>query len=337
VATVTGAPAPRAEAPRRIRLEYERMDGAAACPDARAIARGVGARLGYEPFDNAAEARVRATVRRTGPALESTVVLVDAAGKVTAERRLSSRSGDCGELAGAMELAISIAIDPFHVTRGAAPPPSPAQAPAPPPERPAAPPPPPPSPPPPAPPQVIVEVVAPRPPPPPAAAPPSEPLRAEVTLGIVGALGAAPAPTAGITAGAAFRRGRLSLGIEGRADLPASASPPAVGEIRASLVVGSLVPCARFGRLAACGLFTAGALRAAGRELAQPRQVFAPYVAVGARLGVAVPLGAWLALVASGDVVAPLAQTELQVERSEVWTTPAVSAALGLGMAATIP
>jgi hypothetical protein len=73
---------------------------------------GVAARLGYEPFGDRAELLVSATVDRAGRVLEAKIEIAGADGKSTAERKLTSRQSDCLELASAIELAISIVVDP---------------------------------------------------------------------------------------------------------------------------------------------------------------------------------------------------------------------------------
>src|SRR6185436_20135649 len=97
---------------------------------------------------------VSATVNRTGHTLEARIEIAGADGKPTAERKLVSRQSDCFELTSAIELAISIVIDPVA---GSRPRPAPAAPP------PSSPPPPPPAPP--APSEVIVvREIAPPPP-----------------------------------------------------------------------------------------------------------------------------------------------------------------------------
>ena len=114
VAILLGAGVPAyAEVPRQVQLDYERQDGAAACPDATTIRAGVAARLGYEPFAEQAEDHLRATIRQSGHTLEALIEMRDSQGHLKAERRLFSRQRDCSELASSVELAISIAIDPM--------------------------------------------------------------------------------------------------------------------------------------------------------------------------------------------------------------------------------
>jgi hypothetical protein len=315
-----------AQAPRKVRFEYARQDGAETCPDLATIQAGVAARLGYEPFSDQADDLVRATIHPSGRGFEARIEMDDAKGSPKAERRLVSPRHDCAELAASVELAVSIAIDPFRLpaalprqasgerATGQAEPQSasqdqearkaPTTAPS------------------------TIELTS--------AAKPKQPLSVRAEAGIVGGIGTAPSPTLGVVAGASLRGGDLSLGLEGRADLPASTSLR-VGEASTALLVASLVPCADFRRVAACALVTGGALRAAGRGLVDARQVTLPYLALGARLAVAIPFTARLSLALHGDLSAPITKTELQVDGTAVWTAPILSVALGLGVAATFP
>ena len=319
-----------AQAPRQVRFEYERQDGAAACPDVVAIQAGVAARLGYEPFDERAGELLRATIHQSGHGLEARIEMTDANGGLKAERKLVSHQRDCAELASAVELAVSIAIDPFRMAPSPPGPSAREQAPGsaaakvashgaePTQAQPAA--------------RAVRSASEPSP-----ASEPWGPFSGRAEVGVIGSIASEPSSSLGVVVGVGLRGGDLSLGIEGRADLPASA-PLRVGEASASLLVASLVPCVHFRKLAACALATAGALRAAGGGgLLAPRQVTVPYVALGARLAVAIPVTTRLSLAVHGDLATPLTKTELDVDGSAVWSTPALAFALGLGVAASFP
>jgi hypothetical protein len=314
--TAVAAPA------RSARLTYTRSANASDCPDVDVIRAGVAARLGYEPFDDRAERVVSATVNRTGRTLEALIQIAGADGKPAAERKLASRQSDCVELASALELAISIAIDPLAGSR----PRPPAPPPSPPP--PAAPPPP----------QIIVV----REPAPPAAPPPAPaprvPVGFQVRLGGLGAVGSGPAPAVGGTVQASVRRGSLSLGLEGRGDLASTTelyfNGVRVGDMQTSLLMGSLVPCAFRGVLEGCALLSAGAIRASARDLDMPQQVSAPFLAVGARVGLQLPLGSIMSVGVHADLLAPLNELILRVSDKPVWTSPPIAGAFGLTIGA---
>jgi hypothetical protein len=165
----------------------------------------------------------------------------------------------------------------------------------------------------------------------PAPAPLLVPISVALQVGAIGGVGSVPVRSLGITGGGRARRGDMSLGIEGRADLR-SQVPLRIGSVSTSLVVASLVPCLHLGVLAGCGLITGGALRAAGHQLEDARRVIVPYLALGARIQLAVPVAARLFLAAHADLTAPLTQTELTVDVAELWTMPPVSFVMGLGL-----
>jgi hypothetical protein len=306
------------EVPGQVRLEYERQEGAAACPDETAIRTGVAARLGYDPFRERASDRVRATVRQSGAQLEARIELRDGQGNLRAERRLVSRGRDCAELAASVELAIAIAIDPIASTAARAsaeraddkvPAPAAVTAPSPSPS---------------------AEVTATSPP------SPGPPLTPWLAAALLGAAGSAPAPNVGLLLSGGAAGSLLSLGVEARADLPADKALRA-GEASAYLLVGSLVPCVHLGRAALCALGTAGARRVAGHGLVHQRSATLTYVGIGARIGVGFPVGDRLSLTLHGDATAPLTRNHLTVDDQVVWTSPAVAVALALGLHVRFP
>jgi len=311
---------------RRAQLAYVRAAGAEDCPDEQTIRAGIADRLGYEPFDGIAALHVSAVLARAGQTLEAKIELGDGNGGIQARRKLVSRQRDCMELAAAVELAIAIAIDPIGREKKG----RPATAPEPPPIAPTS--------------DAqgalpaweIIEVrAAPQPSAPLAGAPPV-PLVLQVAVGAHAAYGVAPAPALGGAVQVAARRGSLSLGIEGRADLPAQAALR-TGSVSTSLLQASLMPCGHRGIFAACLMISGGIMRASGRGLVDAQPTTLPQAALGARLAIEVPLGSALFLDLHGDLVAPLVQSVLRVSGETVWTSPSLSAAGGGGLGARFP
>jgi hypothetical protein len=311
-------PAASADVPRQVRLEYERQEGASACPEEAAIRTGVAGRLGYEPFRERAADLLRATLRRAGNQLEARIELLDGQGNLRAQRRLVSRGRDCAELAASVELAIAIAIDPMASAAPASPAVSPdAPATAARPERPRV---------------DTAPVARPRE----SSAPAASPLGVWLAVAALGGVGSAPGPNAGLLLGGGIEHGHISLGLEARADLPASKELRA-GQARAYLLAGSLVPCLHLDRAALCALATAGVRRVSGSGLLDERSATLAYVALGGRIGLELPLREQLSLTLHGDVTAPLTETRLTVDDGVVWTSPAVAVALALGLAMRFP
>ena len=306
LAAVGVVPAAASEkAPPSVRFTYERAASAADCPEMKDVLDAVRARLGFDPFHEPAELTIAATVERRGEELNAIVRMSDQ-GTLQADRRLVSTRADCSELASAMDLAISIAIDPLSV-----PEPPPAVVPAP------------------------TSIVLSAPSPPVATSPaagPSSPIHVELALGAAGNT-ASVAPTLGFFAGAAVGRAGWSVMVEGRADLPRERAVQG-GNIDVSTLAGTLAPCLRRGPFGACLLGSMAALRGSGRNLADARQVTTTYLALGARAQVdAVRMGPF-ALRAQLDLVSPLARTTLKVGGDAVWTTAPLSVALGLAVVA---
>lgn len=305
-----GAPAEsRAEPRAKVRLDYQRGEGGAVCPDASALQVGVAARLGYDPFDDKSSERLRVSIRPIQSGLEARIEMLDSAGQLKAERRLVSRQRDCKELASSVELAISIAIDPSGSGAQAA---SPAPA--------------------------TASTEASPPPPPAEASPavPSRPIKGEVSAMVVGGFRSAPSTSVGLGLGASLHGEFLSLGVEARADVPSSTSLP-VGEVASALYTASLVPCLRATYLGFCALATAGVLHGSSDGLVDARRVSFFYATIGARIAFAYPLGPRWGLGLFGDAVSPLTETNLAVDNRVVWSSPTLAFALSLGVTAKIP
>jgi hypothetical protein len=277
----------------------------------------VAARLGYRPWDGQADRMIEVTVDREGGVLRARVRMREPSGAISGTRALWSEQHDCSELAAAVELAISIAIDPLGTA-------APASMPAPPPAE--------------------------HPAPPPSSVPVApESLRSapkkhrtarcslSTSIGGVVAVGAAPRVAGGFVVQGRVRRRRLSLALEGRLDLPA-ADEVRGGEISSSLMLGSIVPCFHLGRFMGCGLLGVGALRGAGHSLTNAETVTLPYAALGARIGVELPLVSVVSVRVSADLLGTLSRISLRESGTGVafWTSPPVSGAFGLAVVGEI-
>src|SRR4051812_34695671 len=103
-ATSLSAACPRASA----RLTFT-PDPAAKCGDEQSLRDAVSARLGYDPFDSKANKALSIAIVRERKGVRATMELRDATGQILGTRDLSSTS--CTELAAALGLAVSVAID----------------------------------------------------------------------------------------------------------------------------------------------------------------------------------------------------------------------------------
>jgi hypothetical protein len=101
-----------AAAEEKARLVYVRGNGADDCPAEVDLRLWVMARLGYDPFSPQASRVVISRVEARGDRLVSNLEVIDQGGKPTGQRELKAAPGHCGELARALALSISLAIDP---------------------------------------------------------------------------------------------------------------------------------------------------------------------------------------------------------------------------------
>jgi hypothetical protein len=306
------------------KLTYVRDAAAARCPDEGELRRAVAARLGYDPFFPWARSTVVAEISRGRTGFRGRVIILDERGLSRGERAIDATSDDCGEVMRALALAISIAVDdldldpvppaPNPATPPAtASPPAPEPAPAPEPSRPS------PS-----------EADRALPPPPPR--PTRAPFGFAASFSSSLSAGLAPSAAVGATIAVERRLGVLSIGLEARADLPASAAASTGGRVRSEVFLGSVVPCLHVLRpFFGCAFFSAGAFDAAGVGIAVSRNPVAPFAAAGLRLGVEVPLGRRVFLLGRADGLVPLTRPTVQIDRRAVFTPAPVTPSVGFG------
>jgi hypothetical protein len=286
------------------RLTYVRGPGTEHCPDEDSVRNAVSSRLGYDAFEPNAATTVSVVVGRVGRALRVKIERRDDKGKVTGARELASVQNDCTELASAMTLAISIAIDPESFARPVE-------------QEPLEPPP-------------VAPPAAPPPCPPPPPAPPPDPVTYRASVGALASLGSAPAPAVGLTAQAGARWRNVSLGVEGRADFESSASVEPEGGVGTSLMLATLVPCMHSSVFIGCALASAGAMRGSGEDIDREGSDTTFFAAAGARAGAELPLSALVAARVHLDLVGVLTRTTLRISERRVWTTEPVFASLGV-------
>jgi hypothetical protein len=221
-------------------LVYAVGPGLEGCPDERWVRAAVAARIGRDPFVDDAQTTVSVQLNRaSGAGLLALVEVTRPDGRV-GRRSLESPTGDCLELASAVELAVSLALDPASrrapaVDAGAPVQPEPVDAGVP----------------------LVVE-----PPPVVDAGVPPAPAPAPSTvvfgrLGALGTAGALPGFSGGLVLGGGVRFTRFSLAVEGRVHLPtrvfAGASVTTTFQ-----ALGSLVPCLEAGRFSGCLVASVG-------------------------------------------------------------------------------
>ncbi|MCB9555816.1 MAG: hypothetical protein H6707_06895 [Deltaproteobacteria bacterium] len=305
VASADGATRPQRE--RTVSLEFHVPTTVEGCPRPDDVRRAVAARLGYVPFRPQSATVVIAHIKRNGRGLRGFVALRRRDGTLAGQRQLASSTGDCRELAAALELAVSIAIDPLILLR-----PSPRN-------------------------QGPTRQKAPH------TAPSNNsrpfrhqrdgrpglgPPRFEFGSGLLVGVGVLPHPNLGLTLHASLDWQRFSLVLQGRADLPASKSIGS-GRVEASLYSGSLAPCLKRDPLLLCGVVAFGALRGRGVDLLESAQDTTLFAGVGVRGGVRWHLGRRWVINLQLEPIAALSRTTLRVNQRELWTTPPLSLSIG--------
>lgn len=325
----TAATASAADHP-RVRLVYEAERGATACPDADAIREAVGTQLGYDPFHDDGQRAVRVRLRRRATGMAADVEMIEG-GRSLGVRHLESPSSDCAELTRTLALTIGIGIDPVRAFGARA-----SQAG----------------------PSVTPESAA----VPPGAVAGDEPMRSRVepardgheraadapaegdptrarahaTAAVLGAIGAEPAPSFGGSIGARLVWPIASVGMEARADLPASVDIPQ-GRVTAWRWTIAALVCGLREPLFACALGSAGAVQGSGAGVDAPRNDATAFLSAGLRAGVDLPITAAIALAPYFEVEAPLLRTALVLDGVTAWRTPPVAGSLGITVAARIP
>jgi hypothetical protein len=226
---------------------------------------------------------------------------------------MTSGQNDCAEVSAAIALAISIAIDPQAALRPPIPASSSAIASAPPPVM--------------AEPRMVYVAV-----PVPALREQSDPIQMRVGTAIVLSFGTAPAAAVGAAVFGGGQWKHVSVDLEGRADLPASARRDDGAQVRSSLLLASIVPCLREGIARLCVVGGVGAMQGSGVGLATPGSTTTFYAAAGARAALEAGIVGPLYFRAYGDLLGTLTRTRLRLDDKDVWTTPPLSVSLGIGL-----
>ncbi len=309
------SPAARADTGDTFRFAWVRGEGAESCPSERAMAERVTARLGRDPFDDAAPRVIEGSVRHAGGQWSLELRVRDENGALLGERSLGSSGDDCTSLAEAGTLAVVLTIDPNASLDEAA-----ARTLATPPPKPSLPPPaPPPCPPPPK-----------APPPPPCPSCDEPAFETSVAAHGIASAGPLPRIAAGVELGGELAWGGFRLGA-GAYFVPAITHQ--AGHMTFGLTSAVVTGCAAIATaLEICGVLDAGVIRVSAEELAPVEPGEYPWLAAG--LGPRLGLNATenLRFELAGVVLAPLARHRFQVRgRDEEFQASPVGGRLLLG------
>jgi hypothetical protein len=319
-ASVVSLLAGGASASPNARLVYGRSLEADGCPDEARLRAAVASRVGYDPFFPHAPRTVVVTIARKDRALVARIELIDDSAHSGGARELTATPGACEELF--QSTALAIAIDPRALL-------GPASTPAEERDAPHAPEPPPPPP--------LADRAEPAERRPPPALPASGRPRIRVTAAGRGSAGIAPALAPGFFAGGGLVWRRTSLGVELGAHLSTVAGSRSGAEARAWIAAGAVVPCIRVVPLDLCGTLAVGRFEATGQRVVAPSTEATPFVGVGLRPGLEVPLGGGVQARVDVDVLANLTRTTVRVGDEALWRAWPVALAASAGASYDFP
>jgi hypothetical protein len=301
-------------------LESESSADARTCADVSVLRAKVAERLGRDPFTTGADARGKLRVafaRDKGRTWTADIALADATGKRIGARALTHTGGTCEPLVGSVVFTIAVLIEDL-----APPQPEPTAPVAPPPPPPALPP-------------IAPSADAPAAPPP-AASPRT--MRFDASIGAVGALGGAPAPTGGGEILVGLDVARLRVELSGRVYAPASSDGDVA--VRTRLVHGRVAPCYGWVVLAGCVVAAVGSVsgEATGDGVVSSRLAGQVYAATGVGLLSRVfVVDDLLFIRASVDLLLAVTRAGFDVGERRVWTVPFASAASTISFGVRLP
>lgn len=274
--------------------------------------------MGYDPFQPGAAQSVLVSIEKQGDGLAGRAVYLDATGGQVDQRDFKVPDTSCSCWALVTDLAVSIAftLDPFRLPEAPrAGPECPAPRSQP---RPSAHPP------------------SPRPAPPGPAPKVPRGSRPALQAGVGGLLGVglADQPTGGVFGGVRVRWASLSIGIEGLAHLPAPAEGELGASARVGLIAGAVLPCAHQGIFFGCAVGELGWLRLRGDAVSADHPA-APFLGIGGRGGVEIPLGARFLVQARAELLGTFAPRFLPINDNDGWRTSPLTGTFATGLAAT--
>jgi hypothetical protein len=271
--------------------------------------------MGYDPFADSSDVRVAADVRRVEGRLRGHLAILDANGDAVGARDLDTSTNDCDELVLSLALAVSIVLDslPASDATTTAPPADPSREPLPTTVEPE---------------PTTVEAERTNTPTQPSGAS-STPV-AFVTAGTHASLGSAPSPAGGARIGVGVRSGWASLGVEGEYDLPAASTDRGRGQVSVDHFAVALLPCAKRSIVFGCALASYGVMHGEGRDVSVQQSGSAPYVAVGGRFGLEIPITDRFGVLGQIEARSPLLRPRFEVHDGDGWTLPALSGSAGI-------
>jgi hypothetical protein len=321
-----GAATAHAEPKLFIALEYRVDPPLSGCPDEAAFKAMVQGQLAYDAFRPRAPDQVIAHLQADAEGLRGTIEWRDASGASRGQRDLTTKSGNCAELARTMSFAIAVQIQLLAKESAATTTPPSEGAPASAeqerrasttrPSKPAS---------------DDDEIAS-------ADGPSAKPATWQVTLGAGPSLGFGVAPEL-VIAGRAFatvRGGRFGLELGAEIGLPSRHTTSGDEGFEQHVALGSLAACFALPPLSGCLASKIGRLEVSGFGVEEPRSPSGLVALVGPRFALEQRLGQnWLAALRL-DLLATVAPWRVELQGQEIWKAPPLTLFVGIDVAAVI-
>ena len=300
-----------------VSLEYK---AAPTCPDVSEFKAGVIAKVGYDPFSEAAADHVLVLVTPRGSAWNGRLEWRGAQGEWTGEQTFPLVGTDCSRLVRGMSLALVVQIQLLAKTNAVSDTDGAASMQAEPRTQAS---------------ETSTPSLVARPP----VSPSTH--RPRPVFGI----GAGPSVAFGMSAalvllgrifGSVTWR-RLSVELAAGMSTPDTTFRPDGAGFSQRQLFMSAAGCAVFGRWSACVLTNVGVVRMAGEHIDLPSSATVPFVETGARIGVLLPFGHRAFVQAHLDGLTNLTRWTGELDQVPVWTAPRFATALGVEAGVRFP
>ena len=309
-----------------VSLDY---DGGPGCPGVQDFEAAVRARLGYDPFAQAAPDHVSVRITPAVGAIDGHIEWRDSTGRWAGDQTLPVATKDCRHLVRALAAALAVQIQLLAATRdpdGAAAPKSIGPSP---------------------------EASTPQPVPRPAVArlsssePPAAALETKPSAsnrargqGPGWAMGAGTSVGFGMSSNpvllgrvlGALAWQRVSVELAAEASLPTTTRRSDGAGFSQQHLLASAAACAKPTRWRACLLAKAGEVRMTGQEIDLPTSAIVPLVEAGLRVGVVQLLGHGFFVDAHADGLVNVIRWTGTLDEVPVWSAPRLAAAVGIDL-----
>ena len=317
-----------------VSLDY---DGGPGCPGVQDFEAIVRARLGYDPFAEAAPDHVFVRITPGADAIDGHIEWRDSTGGWAGDQTLPVATKDCRHLVRTLAAALAVQIQLLAMTRDPGASTTAQKTTGPPPDVPTA--------------QSVPRAPVPRissnePPAPPAATletRPSAPVAARGP-GPAWAMGAGTSVGFGMSStplllervigSAAWQH--LSIELAAEASLPSTTRRSDGAGFSQQHLLASAAACALLTRWRACLLANAGEVRMTGEDIDLPTSAVVPLFQAGARIGIVQPLGRRFFLDAHADGLANVIRWTGTLDQVPVWTAPRLAAVVGIDLGAHV-